>query len=123
MIHVFIILTTWLTILLFERLKFMSLFNQFLEIFIQAQKILHQPTEDKVVSQKLLLISLSQFRITFFLLLKLFLANIPFALFFLAFCALTNITMSDLINVYLLLECLIAATTLYFLRKYVKLKV
>ncbi len=122
MIHALIILSVWLSFWLFEKLKFKIIFNDFLILLRQFQHIVKEDDDSQQV-RKLLNISLRQFKLTLFLFLKLLLANLPVVLLLLVVFNFTTIKIHNLLNLYLLLDCIVAVLLYYLFIKYVRLKV
>jgi hypothetical protein len=88
----------------------------------QFQHIVKEDDDSQQV-RKLLNISLRQFKLTLFLFLKLLLANLPVALLLLVVFNFTTIKIHNLLNLYLLLDCIVAVLLYYLFIKYVRLKV
>jgi hypothetical protein len=122
LIHALIILSVWLSFWLFEKLKFKIIFNDFLILLRQFQHIVKEDDDSQQV-RKLLNISLRQFKLTLFLFLKLLLANLPVVLLLLVVFNFTTIKIHNLLNLYLLLDCIVAVLLYYLFIKYVRLKV
>ena len=123
MIHLFVILTIWLTLLLFEKLKFHEDVNGFSTTIRELHSILKEDNDHRKQPEKLLNLSFRQFKLSLLLFFKLILVNLPAALFLFLLFSYARTRFEDLLNLFFLLDSIIALAVFYFFRKYVISKV